>query len=175
MTGRVPERRGAARELRDAFDRSFASPAAPNTDDRENFLMIRVSGDPYAVRLRDIAGVVANQSIASVPTARSDVLGLTGLRGAIVPVFSLAVLLGHGPDPDPPRWMVLSGADDTMAFAFSHFESYVRLTAAARDTDADDRDDRLGDVVRTDAGARTVINMPLIVAAARGAQINSGD
>ena len=53
---------GGADELRRAFDRSFAEApgGAPEADALESLLAIRVGGDPYALRLSEIAGLFAD-------------------------------------------------------------------------------------------------------------------
>jgi chemotaxis signal transduction protein len=65
-------------------------------------------------------------------------LGLCGVRGALVPVFSLAALLAHGSAgaaraDEAPHWLVLcGGADDgrlgLVAFGASAFLGYVEGT-----------------------------------------------
>jgi len=160
---------GKAAELRRAFDRSFASPPPPAPLEFEDLLAIRVAGDGYAIRLREISGVVAGRTIVAVPAAHGDLLGLVGIRGAVVPVFGLASLLGYGPPPAPPRWMVLCGAQEALALALSDLEGHLRLPTSS--LQAARRLPTTGhfvdQVASTAAGARAVLSIPLIVAALR--------
>lgn len=166
---------GRAAKMRRAFDASFALPPPQRSQDSEDLLAIRVAGDPYAFRLREITGMVAGRLVVPVPAATRDLLGLAGIRGGVVAVFALASLLGYPQAPGPPRWMILCGADEPIALAFSDFEGHLRLptssihAAAALDAAAGDGrvTQHVNQVARTDAGARPLISVPLIVAAIR--------
>jgi chemotaxis signal transduction protein len=159
---------GKAAELRQAFDRSFASPPSDAAAEVDDLLTIRVAGDPYAIRLRDIAGVVSGRRIVPVPSATPDLLGLAGIRGGVVPVFGLGSILGYGAT-DAPGWMVLCGVEDAIAIAFSALGGYVRLPRASFHADEQMRGTGrfLQDVVTTTDGICAVISVPTIVASIR--------
>jgi chemotaxis signal transduction protein len=165
----VPGVESMVLELRRAFDLSFASPPLQVSQEVEDLLMIRVAGDPYAIRLRDIAGIVAKRKVIPIPAAALDLLGLAGVRGGIVPVFGLSSILGYREAPDPPPWMVLSGALEPIALAFSEFEGYLRLPKSALHASENLHSARpyVTDVASTDAGVRAVIHVPLVVATIR--------
>lgn len=143
--------------LRREFDQSFALPPPQAAEELEDLLAIRVAGDPYAIRLRDVAGMVAGGKVVPVPSAARDLLGLTGIRGAIVPVFALGPILGYGQASGEPRWMVLcgEGEGEILALAFSDFDGYVRLPRTSLQ------------VASTEAGARPIIGIPEIVSSLR--------
>jgi purine-binding chemotaxis protein CheW len=84
-----------AAELRQAFDLSFALPPPQASQEVEDLLTIRVAGDPYAIRLCDIAGMVTGRKVVPLPAATLDLLGLAGIRGGIVPVFGLSSILRY--------------------------------------------------------------------------------
>lgn len=165
----TPRPEGTAAELRRAFDLSFALPPSRAVDEAEDLLAIRVAGDPYAVRVRDLAGVVTGRTVVGVPAATPDLLGLAGIRGGVVPVFGLASLLGHGQPPGSPRWMILCGAGEPLALAFSDFDGYLRLPRASLHAGEGLRAAHryVDQVASTPAGARPVISLPLVVAAIR--------
>ena len=161
-----------AAQLRHAFDGMFALPPSPATPENEDLLMIRVAGDPFAIRLGDIAEIVTDRSIVAVPAVTPDLLGLAGIHGGIVPVFGLSSILGYGPDPGSPCWMILCGAEEPIALAFSDFEGYLRLPASALHADENVRAPReqvkyVNQVASTPNGARAVISMALIMATIR--------
>jgi chemotaxis signal transduction protein len=64
-----------------------------------------------------------------VPGPLPELLGIVGLRGAIVPVYDLRLLLGHTP-AGPPRWLVLA-AGGQVALAFDHLEGHIVVAADA--------------------------------------------
>lgn len=158
-----------AAELRQAFDLSFALPPPQASQEVEDLLTIRVAGDPYAIRLRDIAGIVEGRRVIPVPAVTLDLLGLAGIRGDVISVFGLASILGYGQAPGSPRWMILCGAEEPIALAFSDFEGYLRLPKSSLHADENLRTTRqyVNQVASTDAGARAVISIPLVVATIR--------
>jgi len=165
----IPDVQSKAAELRQAFDLSFALPPPQASREVEDLLAIRVAGDPYAIRLRDIAGIVAGRRVVPVPAVTLDLLGLAGIRGDVVSVFGLASILGYGQAPGSPRWMILCGVEEPIALAFSDFEGYVRLPKSSLHADENLRTTRqyVNQVASTEAGARAVISIPLVVATIR--------
>jgi purine-binding chemotaxis protein CheW len=155
-----------AAKLREAFDLSFALPPPPASQEVEDLLAIRVAGDPYAIRLGDIAGMVTGCKVVAVPAAALDLLGLAGIRGDIVPVFGLASILGYSQPPESPRWMILCGADESIALAFSDFEGYLRIPKSCLHADENLCATRqyVSEAASTDAVLRSVISIPLILA-----------
>lgn len=157
------------RALRDAFDQSFARAAAPTLEQLDDLLMIRVGGDPYAIRLREIGGIVAKRPIVAVPATATHLLGLAGVGGDVVPVYRLASILGHTDETEAPAWMVLCGDAPRIALAFAHFEGYLRLPSSRLHADAAAQTTRpyVSEVVTTDSQVSAVISVPRILAALR--------
>lgn len=158
-----------AANLRLEFDRSFTLPPASAAEEVEDLLAIRVAGDPYVIRLREISGMMAGRTVVPVPAATPDLLGLTGIRGGVVPVFGLASILGYAQGSGEPRWMILCGAEDPLALAFSDFEGFLRLPKSSVHADESLRVTRhhVSEVASTEAGVRPVIGVSLVVAALR--------
>ncbi|HVV83995.1 MAG TPA: chemotaxis protein CheW [Kofleriaceae bacterium] len=113
--------------LRASFDLGFAEPAASAAAAVEELLAIRVAGRPYAVRLPDISALVVDRPVVALPTGLRSLLGVAGLRGALVAVHDLRTLLGLAAAA-PPRWMIVT-AGDPLALAFDGFERHLRLPA----------------------------------------------
>ena len=163
-----------ARGLRDAFDRSFAEPLRTASVQFEHLLAIRVSGEPYAVRLEEIAGVHAGWPVTAVPSPSPGLLGIAGFRGSLVPVYDLSVLLGLS-EPTTPRWIVLTAGRTRVAFAFAAFAGHLRVTPdtlAAEPGAADGRPGRA--VLRWSGSAWTVLCLPDMVAAIRAQLPDAG-
>lgn len=160
---------GKVAELRRHFDSSFALPLTASAPDLEDVLLVRVGGDGYAIRLRELAGLVARRPIVPVPSPASGLLGLAGIRGEIVPVFGLSSLLGYGDDAETPPWLVLSAGPGSLAFGFFAFEGFVRLPKASLHPTAGAVATRpyVAEFVITDAEPRAVIAVPLLVSTIR--------
>lgn len=161
-----------AAQLKQDFDLSFALPPSSAPPEVEDLLMIRLGGDPYGIRLCDITEIITDRSIVPVPSVTPDLLGLTGIHGCIIPVFGLSSLLGYDPDPDSPRWMILCGAEEPIAFAFSDSDGYLRLPSCALHADEalvspGEHTKYVTQVASTPNGARAVISMSLIMATIR--------
>jgi chemotaxis signal transduction protein len=115
--------------LRRAFDGARAVPFSLGSDQNaENLLAIRVSGDAYAIRVNEIAGLATGRKIVPIPSPIPELLGLAGIRGTLVPAYSLNALLGYGADAGEPPWLALCGAEESFALAFHEFEGYLRTS-----------------------------------------------
>jgi len=143
-----------AAEFRKAFDRSFAN--APYTDQEllEDFLAIRVGSDPYAVHISEVAGLYADKTLIPLPSPVHGLIGITGVRGAILPVYDLRALCGC-PAGAKPRWLMIA-AKAFVGLAFDALEGHLRVaqTSSASAETAKDTPPyvrgvlRAGDVVR---------------------------
>jgi chemotaxis signal transduction protein len=98
---------GHVSALREAFDRAFAEPPPQREEAPQKFLAVRAGGAPFAFRLAEIAGVAVDRKLTSLPSPVPELLGLAGLRGRLVPVYSLTALLGGIPESTAGRWLVL--------------------------------------------------------------------
>jgi chemotaxis signal transduction protein len=123
------ERLARAVELRTDFDAAFARTPDPATPPQLDLLVIRVGEHRYALRLSEVLAVHADRKLVAVPSPRSDLLGLVGLRGVIAPVYDLRLLLGY-PAAGTPRWLAHVRAAGPLAVAFELFEQHLRLPLA---------------------------------------------
>jgi purine-binding chemotaxis protein CheW len=130
MTGEQADAAHRAQDLREAFDNGFARAPEPVAQDAEKLLAIRIGNDPYAVALAEITGIFVDRKIVPLPGKTIGLLGVAGLRGDILPVYSLAVYLGYSASDDAPRWLMRTGRDLIVAFAFDAFDGYVQLPRA---------------------------------------------
>jgi purine-binding chemotaxis protein CheW len=156
----------SADALRAEFDRIFAAAPALEKAAEVALLALRVGGETVAVRVLEAAGLVTAPPICAVPTRRPELLGVAGLRGAIVPVYSVARLLGR-PDPgDAPRWLVLAaaGGDERVALAFSALDGHLRVPAAALAASAPGGGpEHVLEVASLGADVRPVLSVPSLV------------
>jgi chemotaxis signal transduction protein len=89
-----------------------ASPVKPEVDrPLQSLLVFRVGSRMFGAEARHVYEVVVSGSITQVPTARPYILGITLVRGRLVPVISLGELLGtpSGDEAAPtlPRLLIL--------------------------------------------------------------------
>jgi purine-binding chemotaxis protein CheW len=118
-----------AYELRQEFDRAFARAPERKDDHTLDLLGITLFGAAYALRLADVAGLYAGKKIARVPASRPGLLGIAGFRGAILPVYDLAALIGL-PASVRPKWLAVAKSGD-VAIAFDSFDGHLRVPEAA--------------------------------------------
>jgi chemotaxis signal transduction protein len=157
---------GRASELRTAFDQSFAELPNEATVHVENFLAIRIGSDPFAMRLRDVAGLYADRAITSLPSPVSELVGIAGFRGGLVPVYDLRALLGY-PTSEPTRWLVLvttqlepSAPPTPVALAFDRFDGHLRVSPDAITTGASDgRIAYVRELVSVEGGPRPIVDV----------------
>jgi purine-binding chemotaxis protein CheW len=77
------------------------------------------------VRLDELGGLFVDRPITPLPSPVPQLLGVAGFRGAVVPVYDLAALLGHR-RAGSPRWMVLTSGADAVALAFDSVAGHLR-------------------------------------------------
>ena len=115
---------------RDAFDRVFAAPPAVAVAETVRILCVRAGGDRFALRVGELAGLHHGKRVIPLGGDAAALVGMVGLRGRVVPVFSLARLLGYAAD-EPPRWLALCGGDEPLALGFASFEGHLEIAPAA--------------------------------------------
>jgi purine-binding chemotaxis protein CheW len=152
-----------AAAMRRAFDRAFAAPPPPAAEELESLLAIRVLGDPYAIRIREISGVAINRKIVALPGPVPELLGVAGFRGGLLPVYSLAALLGYRQEVDAIRWLALCGSEEPVGLAFGILETYLRIPLAQVSA-GEARREHVKDVARTEGLARPVVSIPSLLA-----------
>lgn len=162
---------GRAAEFRLAFDRAFAEPVRIDTAVKDDLLAIRVGGQACAIRLSEITGLFADKKITRVPGSGAALRGIAGFRGAILPVYDLAILLGHS-GSQASRWLVVAAAAP-IALAFETFECQLRIAREEilPQTSRPDRSSYAREFVRTANFAGPVMHLPSILDAINASQV----
>lgn len=154
-----------ATELRRDFDHMFAEPLHFDTTPTHDFLSIRLGTEDYAVRLSQIAGLFADKKITATPSKTTSLLGITGFRGAIMPVYNLHVLLGSSLS-ETPRWIVIASAT-AVALAFEAFNGHFRCSHTAilsyGSQDTHGPSEHVREFIRTDGVIRPIVDLPSIL------------
>ncbi len=157
-----------AAEMRAAFDRSFAGRRRLDVTPTEDFLAIRVASDAYAIRCSEISGLIAGKKITRVPSRAPALLGMGGFRGAIMPVYSLAAVLGHALG-SPPRWIVIaSGLPVALAFEALDGARRVSRHEIAPYEAAQQARKYVRDFMREQDRVRAILHLPSVLDAVRG-------
>ena len=175
----MTDRSGAANtaaELRTEFDRTYAiPPSSQGLEPIEGLLAVRVAGDPYALRISEISGLANDRKIVALPSPISELLGVAGIRGGLVSVYSLAALLGYNFDGETPRWLALCGTEEHVGFAFHEFEGYLRVPRSQiySAPQADAERIHVKEVARTGELVRAVVSIPAALETIKG-QIGKG-
>lgn len=153
-----------AADLREAFDRSFAVAPALEPPQLENFLAVRVSGDPYAIRSGGILAIHVDRRVAPLPSALPALLGVAGFRGQLMPVYDLAALIG-GAARAAPRWLAVARAREAVALAFESFERQWLAEPQELLPDAGEPHTcaHLRGAVRIDGGVRPILNLESVI------------
>jgi chemotaxis signal transduction protein len=161
-------RAGTVEALRAAFDAAFAAPPRGARRDLVPLLAIRAGGDPVAVRVLETAGLLPAKVIVPAPSRRPEVLGVCGHRGAVLPVFSLARLLGRAEEGEAPRWMLLAGREERVALAFAAVDGHVLVAPAALQRAAGEGMGHLAEIVEFEGAGRPVVSIPSLLRAITG-------
>jgi purine-binding chemotaxis protein CheW len=90
-------------------------------------------------------------------------LGIAGFRGAVLPVYDLAMLLGY-PRAISPRWLVAI-AVTPVALAFDSFDGYLNVRDAAIVPEArpEERERHVREVVQTVDLVRPLISLASVL------------
>ncbi|HSD18638.1 MAG TPA: chemotaxis protein CheW [Anaeromyxobacter sp.] len=161
-------RAGKVEVLRAAFDAAFAAPPRGARRDLVPLLAIRAGGDPVAVRVLETAGLLPGKVIVPVPSRRPEVLGVCGHRGAVLPVFSLARLLGRTDAGEAPRWLLLAGREERVGLAFAALDGHVLVAPSALQRAAGEGVGHLAEIVEIDGAGRPVVSIPSLLRAITG-------
>jgi chemotaxis signal transduction protein len=164
-----------ALELRRAFDRSFAEAAVSIQSESEDLLAIRVAGEPYALRMRELSGLSLCRKLVPLPSRMPHLLGLVAVRGALIPVHELGTALGHVKGGKPARWLAVCGGLEPIALAFEELEAFMRVR---RSDVVAAHGQRVGPhaagLVRREGVTRVLVDVASVCAATRGSAGTSG-
>lgn len=169
MSSAAIERRLSGEELRLAFDASFAAPPRATQVELEDLLLIRVCGQGYALRSRELSGIFSLKKLTPLPCSTPELLGLVSVRGVLVPVFGLSHLLGYEPSTEPLRWLSLVGTDEPIALAFHAITDFKKVPLSALSVAADAAGSDAGGriTVSFEDQVRVVLGVPALVASIR--------
>ncbi len=80
--------------------------------------------------MKSLGVAVSKEKIVPVPSRVPELLGLTGIRGVVVPVFSLSRLLGFDSEHGQALWLVFCGERQSpIALAFEGMEQLFEVAS----------------------------------------------
>jgi chemotaxis signal transduction protein len=82
-----------------------------------NYVRLTVAAEHYAVPVEHVLEAAELAHVRPVPGARPELLGVTNLRGQILPVADLAALLGAARVRPPRRLLVAEARGSQVGFA----------------------------------------------------------
>lgn len=117
-------------EMRRLFDASFATPVATRDETLTDMLAIRTPSGSYALRTAHSAAILRCPALTTVPGGHPALLGLAGVRGALVAVYRVAGATAARPAPGS-GWIALCAEDRSMALHFDALIGFARVTQDA--------------------------------------------
>jgi chemotaxis signal transduction protein len=118
-------------ELRESFDRAFQDPTGEPELGLEHLLRIRIGTERFAIRVVELAGLMRSPTIVRLPATRTGLLGLAGVKGRMVAVYSLGALLGcQKGSGDEEYWSVICRFDDRIAFTFAAADGTLMVSGS---------------------------------------------
>ncbi len=127
----------AERALPPAIGPAEAVPAAEPAGEQEapdlEMLSFRLGTEEYAVLVADVKEVLKNRELTPVPNASDLILGVTALRGPILPVLDLRRRLGlpARERDDTSRILVVSLNDEETGVVVDRVTGVVRIPPSA--------------------------------------------
>ena len=123
--------RRKSEELRTSFDRTFADARVERSEEFVHLLIVRIGTARVALKVADLAGLARAQTVVPIPGTHPGLLGLAGLKGRMVAVYSLATLLGTSTlSNEPERWFVLCRCEDRLALGFIAAEGTLMVPSS---------------------------------------------
>jgi chemotaxis signal transduction protein len=120
-----------ARELAEVFDRSFSLPEQLAEGRGKPALAIRTGTDAYLLPLDGLSAVARRAKIVPLPGAPPAQIGLAGIRGGLVSVFSLPALLGYDVAHAEIGWVAVSAGTRPLALGFEVLHGQVAVPPGA--------------------------------------------
>jgi purine-binding chemotaxis protein CheW len=147
-----------------------AEPTSETSDPTVALLLLRVGRRWFGVRPEAVRQVAMKGHVTRVPTAPSYVLGVTLIRGRLVPVIALEGLLGSVGSGDTaqtlPRLVVLRDADTEIAVVADETRGLIEHSARATTEPArsSDRASFLGAEIGWEGRLVCLLDVPALIA-----------
>lgn len=110
-----------------------SGPAAGQEEHDLEMLSFRLGSEEYAVLVEDVKEVLKDRELTHVPNAPEQILGVTSLRGTILPVVDLRKRLGLPPGgrDERSRILVVTLEDEDTGIVVDRVTGVVRIAPAS--------------------------------------------
>jgi purine-binding chemotaxis protein CheW len=126
LPGTPPKETTAEAEIREA-EAGEEVTEIPDTE----ILAFKLGNEEYAVRMTELQEIIRYQRITSVPCSPEYLIGVTSLRGKILPVIDLKLRLGlKGENAERQKIIILSGKKDPIGALVSSILGVYRFPAS---------------------------------------------
>jgi purine-binding chemotaxis protein CheW len=131
--------------------------------------LLTIGGQPYAVDLRHVREVIPVECITPVPGMPALVLGVTNVRGSVVPVVDLLLMLGLPAAESLPLFVVVLRQEDYLIGALVDRSPEImsvmpeQLMGQTRATGETGKLTFISDAVRLEKGICPVLDVPSLV------------
>ncbi|MDA8424221.1 MAG: chemotaxis protein CheW [Nitrospiraceae bacterium] len=125
LPGAPPAQAGAEKAVAPAGDDSNTQ---KQTEEIE-LLSFNLSGEEYAVMVENVREVLKTRDLTRVPNAPDYILGVTSLRGTMLPIMDLCSRLGltQAERTDKARIIVVSPDEEDVGFVVDRVHSVIRV------------------------------------------------
>ncbi len=154
----------SADEMKKEFDATFARPREREEEPEVELLAIRAGDLRLALRVAETQGIARCPSITPLPSRAPSLLGLSGLSGNLVAMYSLSSLLaGRGGGSERP-WVALCGEGRSVGLVFDEIEGSLRVSPRALRSASRPRPEDLHEVSIQDRGiVRSIVSIPAVM------------
>ncbi len=150
-------------KLKEGFDQTFTQPAGALRSSQESLLAITAGSHRLALRLSELTGFQLCGKIMPLAGQAPPLLGISGIRGRVVPIFDLAHLLWGQEDGQELRWVALCGSEQGMGLAFAGFDGYLRVDRTQLRQMIEGEGSHLPEVLQTEGLVRGVVSVKSIL------------
>jgi chemotaxis signal transduction protein len=112
-------------ELRHEFDSSFSRPWQSEQVERDSILCFTAEGRRFAAPLTGLQGLAKAGTILPLPSRSPALLGLSVVRARILPVYSIARLMGAPARATEAVWLAVLRGRESVGVALDTLDGYA--------------------------------------------------
>jgi purine-binding chemotaxis protein CheW len=81
-----------------------------------DLVVFRIGGQPYAMKIDFLEGIEAVKNVTPVANAPANIIGISNIRGEIVPILDVGSRFGLGYMNDKPEYLLVRINEDPICF-----------------------------------------------------------